>query len=430
MSRCRDTVRRPESAEPISGRPARWSQARTRRPRSASASTSSSASPVPRSHISTRSQCRRIGSESGSRTSTSGIGGGGQTTHRPAFRAAASCSAEAGSAKRTQLNPSAASASSGSPFQSIDRGKNGRPSTSSTPRESPVGGSTGTASAPVAGCTSGSAMCRGDAAAAATSGGGTRPVTWRSSIAISKRPGVGGASSTRCVARAPAVSPGPCSSRSGGSWRASAAGRLSTSSSSQWSTSRVVPPRMSTSTGRPVLGDTHAGRTTRTAIRTSGRLARTQTEARSSSRIAAGPNGSSIRSGWPAVVSRTSRSQARPRWGEASARSCTSTRPAAGSAVHVGVGPSKPSCTSPPRAHDPPPRPVATSSAAQARTAVTRVGKRTAMGIRERSRHRASSSRRHTGSSRDGENGRDGRKMGRSVVSWGLVPSSLRAARG
>ena len=332
MSRCRDTLRSPESAEPISGRPARGSQARTRRPCSASGSRSVSDKPVPRSHISTRSQLRSIGSDSGSRTSMSGIGGGGQITHTPARRASTSCSADAGSANRTQLKPSAASIASGSPLQSIDRGKKGRPSTSSTPRDRPAGGSTSTGAAAAAGITSGSTIA---AAAAANCGGGSTPERCRSSTAISMRPGSGGASSTRCVARAASGLPGPCSSRSAGSCRVSACGMPSTASSCQRSISVLVPPGTSASTGRPVRVEIQPGSCTRTASRRSGRLARTHALTRSSSITAAGPIGVSMRSGCPGAASIVSRSQERPRCGAVADRSWAIMRPTPAAVVQV-----------------------------------------------------------------------------------------------
>ena len=104
---------------------------------------------------------------------------------RPAARASASWSAEAGSASRTQLNPSSASIAKGSPIQSIDRGKKGSPSTSKTPRARPAGGSAAGAAA-AAGCTSGSRIT-----AISTS-----PLAARSSRAISCRPGPAAPSST------------------------------------------------------------------------------------------------------------------------------------------------------------------------------------------------------------------------------------------
>ena len=155
MSTCRETARRSESAEPSRGRPARGSQARIRRPCSASVSRLASESPVPKSQANTRSQLRRSGTLSGSVRSMSGIGGGGQITHRLVARASASWSAEAGSESRTQLKPSSAKKAKGSPAQSIERGKNGSPATSSTPRMRPADGSAGGPTA-AAGCTSGS----------------------------------------------------------------------------------------------------------------------------------------------------------------------------------------------------------------------------------------------------------------------------------
>ena len=117
MSTWREIERSPESAAAISGRPPFWSQARTRRTRSARDSTSCSARPLPTSQRRTRSQfAEKAGSDSGSRMSTSGSRGGGQITQSPARRAPASRSPGAGSVRRTQLKPSDAIVSSGSPL--------------------------------------------------------------------------------------------------------------------------------------------------------------------------------------------------------------------------------------------------------------------------------------------------------------------------
>ena len=162
MSTCREIDRNPESAEAMSPRPARVSQARTRRARSASASTSLSARPEPRSQSNTRSQfVENTGTDSGSRMSTSGSTGGGQITHTPARRASASRSLDAGAASRTQLKPRAATASSGSPLWSSARGKNGSAPTSRMPRLIPLAVSSGAGGGGAAGGADGGAACGG-----------------------------------------------------------------------------------------------------------------------------------------------------------------------------------------------------------------------------------------------------------------------------
>ena len=120
----------------------------------------------------------------------------------------------------------------------------------------------------------------------------------------------------------------PCSRRRAGSCFSRLRRTSLTASCSQRPASWDELPGTSSSTGSPVRSDRQSGSSTRRASRTSGRLARTQSDAVTSSITAAGPSGVSSTIVAAVEDATKNRSQAPPRCGFSGERPwATSRRP-------------------------------------------------------------------------------------------------------